>query len=56
MQVFQTNYLSFLSQLAATANVKTNDIQILSVTSGSVNIALTISCPYPAGSSEAQNM
>lgn len=56
MQAFQTNYLFFLSQLAAAANVKTNDIQILSVTSGSVNIAMTISCPYPAGSSEAQNM
>jgi len=50
LAIFQSNYVSLVSQLASVAGVTTNEVFILSVSSGSVNVNMQISSSYPAGS------
>ena len=58
MAVFQNNYLSFMNQVATSAGVSINDITIMSITSGSVQVNMAISSPNAPGSQgaiDAQN-
>lgn len=51
MAVFQSNYFSFLNQIASTAAVTLNDILVLSVSSGSVLVSMQVNSNSDPGSS-----
>lgn len=52
---FQPNYISFLNQIANAAGVGVQNIVVLSISSGSINILTRITSNFPPGSSNAVN-
>lgn len=53
LPVFSNNYLNFLNQIASAASVTTKNILILSITEGSVNVAMQVNSPSSSGSNAA---
>ncbi len=53
LSVFQANYLSFLTSIAAAAGVSIRNILVKSITSGSVTVTMQVNSNAPAGSSAA---
>ncbi len=53
LSVFQTNYLSFLTSIAAAAGVSIRNILVKSIVSGSVTVTMQVNSNAPAGSSAA---
>lgn len=58
LTTFSNNYLTFLNQIAAAANVGVNNILIVSLTSGSVSVDMQVAsleAPGSVGAVNAQN-
>ena len=53
LAIFQENYLSFLNAIVTASGVGINEIAILSITNGSVNVNLAVSSTAAAGSNAA---
>lgn len=52
---FQNNYLKFINQIAQAANVAVNQIVILSITQGSINVNMAVTSLDAPGSNAAVN-